>query len=193
MSINSYSPEEYRQRVELDTLKIHEISKSFNHSTGFNTSDEKTSRNTVHLLDQGSSHSDFSSSMESSTEWEEEHRHLSQSIASLSTYTSLSSSCSSSSSDLSYDTLEDNSSYRSTETEDMERSSYLYYSEDSSVYDYHLKLIQLDSNGGDDDEDCAESSPDNKQKQDLVSDEEKRAFCVQCHAWPEVEENTGKA
>ena len=120
----------------------------------------------------------------------EEHRILTQSLV-LDHTKYCSFSTVSSDSDLSYSTLEEESSYYSTDTSTDTRSSSPYCEEDYSD-DGHYNLIQLPESRQDywavsefdSDEEYSSAA-------EIEYEQEKQEFCVQCHAWPEVTDCTG--
>lgn len=140
----------------------------------------------------------------------EEHRHLRQLLTSPALHESYSSFCSTcSESELSCSTLEGDSPL----TTDTEGSS---WREEYSDDDGHYNLIQPPltselnlefwplSAGSDDDSNnssfdelenslCKQQSSSQEDKEDkLKESEEESVLCVQCHAWPEVEDCSGE-
>lgn len=207
--------------VELNSLKFVTPENVLCQSTAFEVSaeDPDTGR-PQSAISEGPSEKEASltsmstSSMSSASSSDlEEHRHLSQSLTSLSLQDCYSSFCSTcSESDLSCSTLEGDSSYGSSFTSDVEGEE--EYSDD----DGHYKLIQLPISGdslefwplSDEESNSSfnelESSPQigckqqdtgqedvlEQPKEEERIKEEEEEFCLQCHAWPEVEDCRGK-
>lgn len=229
MSINSVSYSNMEMNsggpkvVELDALKTVTPENVFCQSTAFEVSvaeeDQNIGRSQSALSERMSDKEELSGASLTSTSTEsssdlEEHRHLSQSFASAPLHDSYSSFCSMSTcseSELSCSTLEGDSSYNSSFTEDSSWDD--TYSDD----DRHYKLIQPPISEEDlefwalpdSDEDGSHfslvdellesslykgcSQEDHVPGHDEEEEEhEKQEFCVQCHAWPEVEDCRGE-
>lgn len=201
MSINTDDKENDGVRVvELDTIETASPENLLCKFTSFISEDDQA------LTDQAmTKREEFSESVSLSsisTEYSstssadlEEHRYLSQSLTSLSCRDCYSSFCTES--ELSCSTLEEeDSSYNATFTTDAESSSWEedYYDEDE-----HYNLIQppISSDQDSSADEMVMVSPQPKQHGgiDNVAEEhgkEKGEFCVQCHAWPDVEDCRGK-
>lgn len=196
--------------VELDALKTISPENVFYQSTAFEA-DPQSERTSEKSENEELSGASLSISTASSSDVEE-HRHLSQSLTSLSLHDCYSSFCSTcSESDFSCSTLEGDSSYDSSFTTDMESSSWREeYSDDDGHYNLIQPPLSGDSlefwpiSGSDDDSnnsgfDELETSLRKGCKQqpasqeDILkqSEEEEQEFCVQCHSWPEVEDCRG--
>ena len=208
-SINACS-EESDPPVELTSMRTRSASRRGDmlQSTGFNS--PPTSQN---LVKKGPPKDLLGTPMEDSSDREElssasttsgsslaseEHRSLIQSLilGSHDHYDSFSTSLCSDS-EQSCSTLEDCSSYSSTNTE----GSSLLFEEDYSD-DGHYRLIQLPESRQDywavyesdsDEEYSSAAEIENSIYHQLNAvAEEKREFCVQCHAWPEVTDCSGR-
>ena len=219
MSINDNAAKERESRIGLESLdgNIASGKSDICQSTGFNASSSDIfssglfsakdrdwiarSQSALSANTNTSDGDETSISTVSSTSDTEEHRQLIQIVQSQSP-SLYSSFCSGySDSDTYCSTLEDDPSYESPFTSDSEKEN---YSDD----DGHYNLIQPSPCGSlpcDSDADYSSSS-DEIQQHDYVhvhiepegenvhnkQDENKKEFCVQCHAWPELEDCRGR-